>query len=66
MGQLSNIRSVNIHSLICINHIENVVTFANLWLILETSTDCFENVKTVNISSVSDIVNGDGRMKDDT
>ena len=43
--------------------IKNIVTFAYLRLVFESCTYCSEYVKTVEISSVSDIVYWYARMK---
>lgn len=46
--------------------IENIVSFAYLWLVFKASTHCSKYIITINVSSVCDVVNWDLGMKDNS
>jgi hypothetical protein len=41
---------------------KDIGTLADVWLSLEASTDCLEDVIARDLSSVGDIVDGEGRV----
>jgi hypothetical protein len=48
------------------NDIKNLVTSAYIWHVLESSTDGSKDIIAIEVSSVSDLVNGNLGMEDNS